>query len=211
MRFEGTLKSWNEPRGQGLLVADQGGQDIVIQMEALTRVAPRPNIGQRFSFEVEPALGGMKRAANVAAMPSHARRAAHRRHRDRRRAAGRPAEVGLNTLLAVPLLAVALLGAAVFWQLSWWVVGLYAVASIVAFVAYAADKAAASSGRDRTPEVVLLALGIAGGWPGALLAQQLLRHKTRKASFQTLFWMTVLVNVATFLWLASPLGQTWWR
>ena len=33
-----------------------------------------------------------------------------------------------------------------------------------------------------------------GGWPGALIAQQVFRHKTRKASFQTVFWLIVLVH-----------------
>jgi len=33
-----------------------------------------------------------------------------------------------------------------------------------------------------------------GGWPGALLAQQLFRHKTRKLSYQLLFWAIVLLH-----------------
>jgi uncharacterized membrane protein YsdA (DUF1294 family)/cold shock CspA family protein len=211
IRFDGTLKSWNDERGLGLLAADQGGQDIVVQMEALTRVAPRPTIGQRFSFEIQPALGGVKRAHNVAAMPSMGRQAARRRHHQRQWLSRQPAEVGLNALLAIPAFAVALLGAAVFWHLPLWMAGSYALLSLAAFVAYAADKSAAAHGGDRSPEIWLLLLGLVGGWPGALLAQQLLRHKTRKASFQALFWLTVLINVAAFAVLASPLGQTWWR
>jgi uncharacterized membrane protein YsdA (DUF1294 family) len=40
-----------------------------------------------------------------------------------------------------------------------------------------------------------------GGWPGALIAQQQFRHKTVKASFQSVFWVTVFVNVAVAAWL----------
>jgi uncharacterized membrane protein YsdA (DUF1294 family) len=47
-------------------------------------------------------------------------------------------------------------------------------------------------------------LGLACGWPGALLAQQLLRHKTAKGSFVATFWGTVVVNVAGFVALHSP-------
>ena len=60
--------------------------------------------------------------------------------------------------------------------------------------------------RPRTPERTLLLLGLVGGWPGAVLAQQWLRHKTSKRSFQQMFWFTVLVNVAGFLWLSSRLA-----
>ena len=74
------------------------------------------------------------------------------------------------------------------------------------FVAYAIDTSAARTGGRRTPERSLLLLGLACGWPGGLLAQQWLRHKTAKRSFQQMFWVTVVVNIAGFLWLASRLA-----
>jgi len=73
---------------------------------------------------------------------------------------------------------------------------LYAVASAACFIAYALDKSAARQGRRRTPERTLLLLGLAGGWPGGLAAQQLLRHKSSKTSFLLKFWLTVLVHLA---------------
>jgi uncharacterized membrane protein YsdA (DUF1294 family) len=74
----------------------------------------------------------------------------------------------------------------------------YVLASVVCFALYARDKAAARRGDRRTPERHLLLLGLAGGWPGALLAQQWLRHKTVKMPFRYLFWLTVGVNLAGF-------------
>jgi uncharacterized membrane protein YsdA (DUF1294 family) len=72
----------------------------------------------------------------------------------------------------------------------------YLLASTVCFIAYALDKSAARAGARRTPERTLLLLGLAGGWPGAVLAQQWLRHKTRKQSFQGLFWLSVAAHAA---------------
>jgi uncharacterized membrane protein YsdA (DUF1294 family) len=80
---------------------------------------------------------------------------------------------------------------------------LYAVASAACFIAYALDKSAARQGRRRTPERTLLLLGLAGGWPGGLAAQQLLRHKSSKASFLVKFWLTVIVNLALFIALQA--------
>jgi uncharacterized membrane protein YsdA (DUF1294 family) len=74
----------------------------------------------------------------------------------------------------------------------------YALASLGCLAVYARDKAAAQAGRRRTPEATLHALALAGGWPGALAAQALLRHKTRKPRFRALFWITVVLNLAVF-------------
>lgn len=75
-------------------------------------------------------------------------------------------------------------------------VWLYLTASLICFAAYAVDKAAAIAGRRRIAESTLLLLGLIGGWPGAVLAQRALRHKSSKASFRRAHWGTVLLNVA---------------
>ena len=82
----------------------------------------------------------------------------------------------------------------------------YLVLSLVTFLAYALDKSAAEAGRWRTRESTLHAFGLAGGWPGALFAQQLLRHKSGKRGFQAAFWITVMLNCAALVWLALPDG-----
>lgn len=77
---------------------------------------------------------------------------------------------------------------------SWVPMVAYGAVSGVAFLLYWSDKRKARADAWRTPENVLHALELAGGWPGALLAQQLFRHKTRKVSFQVVFWFIVLLH-----------------
>lgn len=96
-------------------------------------------------------------------------------------------------------------------DLAWWVPVLYGAASLVAFAVYGIDKSAARRGAPRISEQTLLLIGLAGGWPGALVAQQLFRHKTRKRSFRRLFWATVAVNVlvlaaAVYVVAGAPLS-----
>jgi uncharacterized membrane protein YsdA (DUF1294 family) len=81
------------------------------------------------------------------------------------------------------------------------VVVLYFAASAATFVAYAIDKSAATRDTWRIRESTLHLLAVIGGWPGALVAQQALRHKSRKPSFRTTFWFTVLLNCAGLAWL----------
>lgn len=105
----------------------------------------------------------------------------------------------LAALFLTALLAAVLAGAvhsAVF--------AVYAAASAVAFLAYGWDKAAARRKRRRTRESTLHAIGLAGGWPGALIAQSVFRHKTSKQPFRAVFWTTAVLNaagLAAFLFL----------
>lgn len=86
-----------------------------------------------------------------------------------------------------------------------WVAAFYLALSLACFVVYAVDKSAAVAARWRVPENTLLLLGFAGGWPGAIVAQQVLRHKTKKVSFRQAFWGTVALNVLAFVVIFSPL------
>ena len=80
---------------------------------------------------------------------------------------------------------------------------LYLAASVTTAVVYRIDKSAAQGGRWRTAESTLHMLALIGGWPGALIAQRLFRHKSRKPSFQAGFLFTVALNCAVLLWF-------WW-
>jgi len=86
------------------------------------------------------------------------------------------------------------------------VLSLYWVGSIITFFVYAVDKSAAQNGRWRTSESTLHLLSLVGGWPGALVAQQKLRHKSQKQSFRFVFWCTVILNCCAFIWVLTPNG-----
>jgi uncharacterized membrane protein YsdA (DUF1294 family) len=109
----------------------------------------------------------------------------------------------------LPIIAFAgiYLAADLAWTVPPAIAALYLAASMVCFVAYALDKSAARARGRRTPERTLLLLGLACGWPGAVLAQQWLRHKSAKASFRARFWLTVLANAALFVGLAWSLAR----
>ena len=111
---------------------------------------------------------------------------------------------GLAVLTITLFLAIYLV-VNLLWPLPIWVAALYLVASAVCFVAYAIDKSAAVAGRRRISERMLLLLGFACGWPGAVVAQQTLRHKTQKVSFRSAFRGSVALNIAVFVALSSPL------
>lgn len=106
--------------------------------------------------------------------------------------------------LAIPLAFFAVGGAAVLaGRLPWAVPAAYLVMSIVTYIVYATDKSAARGNQRRTPEKTLHLLALACGWPGAMLAQQRLRHKSKKEAFRGVFWLTVAANCGALAWLLS--------
>ncbi|NIF28221.1 DUF1294 domain-containing protein [Pantoea sp. Tr-811] len=99
--------------------------------------------------------------------------------------------LALGLLCLLPVVGAVQLG----WRGQGWVaLALYPLASVISLLLYWRDKRQAQRNAWRTPEKVLHASELLGGWPGALVAQQLLRHKTRKLSYQLVFWGIVLVH-----------------
>lgn len=203
MRIEGLVKRWHDERGFGFIEPVHGGQEIFVHIKAFRPGTRRPAIGQHVSFEVERNQDGKKRARNVEPVRS-SRRAAQRRSNP-------AADWGTATLLTIPAFAVLYALVAFLWRVPNLVGGAYVLLSVACFAAYAVDKAAASSGRWRVSEQTLLAIGLFGGWPGGILAQQFMRHKSVKASFRAEFRVTVAVNVCAFVILSSPIVDAWSR
>lgn len=85
----------------------------------------------------------------------------------------------------------------------------YFALSVITFLAYAIDKSKAQSGSWRTQESTLHLFALIGGWPGAAIAQQLLRHKSKKAEFRIAFWLTVVANLGVLYWLLFANGKHW--
>ncbi|MGF0237891.1 DUF1294 domain-containing protein [Rhodococcus sp. IEGM1300] len=114
----------------------------------------------------------------------------------RRKSGGQVQNPRLKLLIFAVVCALPLYGSLSFWWRAISVIPLaaYGVISVLAFFLYWRDKRKAREAHWRTPENVLHAVELAGGWPGALIAQQLFRHKTRKISFQLIFWAIVLMH-----------------
>lgn len=194
MRSQGTVSKWKEEKGFGFIAAENGGPDIFFHKNQMMRRSRSPQVGERVTFELLSTLGGKTWAEDVL-LPGQS---------DPRLIAV-IADV-LLTAVAVLFLA-AIAGMVVRGQLPLPVLGAYGCLSALTFVVYRFDKSAAEYNDWRTPESRLHLLGVLGGWPGALIAQRILRHKSRKQSFLVMFWTTVALNSGVLAWLIAPPGQ----
>ncbi|HET9462734.1 MAG TPA: DUF1294 domain-containing protein [Thiobacillus sp.] len=191
MRYQGTIVKWNEAKGFGF-VMPKGRQPVFVHARNFSNRQRRPLDHALVSYALGRDAKGRCCAVNV-------------RHADEKSSTIELRIRGLPMLWAMSFVAL-LTGVVLAGYVPLIVSILYLVLSLAAFLAYALDKSAAESGRWRTQESTLHIFGLAGGWPGALLAQQLLRHKSSKRAFQTTFWLTVMLNGGALIWLVSPYG-----
>jgi len=79
--------------------------------------------------------------------------------------------------------------------------------SLLAFGGMGLDKHRAGRGKRRVPELVLHTFELLGGWSGSMLGQRTFRHKTRKLTYQGVFWAIVSVHLALLAWTT----YLWWN
>jgi len=79
------------------------------------------------------------------------------------------------------------------------VIAVYGLSSLVTAALYWRDKRAAGRRARRVPERVLHCAELLGGWPGALVAGRVLRHKKRKVSYR--LTIVVIITIHVLIWL----------
>ncbi|HEY6922761.1 MAG TPA: DUF1294 domain-containing protein [Steroidobacteraceae bacterium] len=201
MRQKGKITRWNAERGFGFITPVRGGERVFLHITAITGRRRPPADGDIVTYDV--AFDEKKHPRAVRVRPSL-------RIRPKSRAA-RGAAPSSAPLAVTALFMLVVVTAALARRLPPIVIAPYAFFSILTFVVYWFDKAAAQRGRWRTKESSLLLLGLVGGWPGAVVAQRVLRHKNRKESFQLAFWGTVVMNALAFGWLLTGPGSRFLR
>jgi len=192
MRTKGKIASWNDQKGYGFIDPHDGGRRIFVHIKAFKNRVRRPEKGQIVSYALSSDKQGRPCAVQATFAGEHLPQKA--------KSDGAGLIIGASIFLLSVAIAVVVAKAplALF--------AAYLLVSLITFTVYAFDKSAAQNGRWRTPESTLHMLSLLGGWPGAIVAQQKLRHKSRKQPFRTVFWLTVAVNCVVFLWLMSPSG-----
>ena len=195
MRHEGKITRWVDKRGFGFIASDDE-DSVFLHIKSFETKVRRPYAGDRVTYELAWDKDGRPRAENARFVGE----AAAKHKTENRSHNSGSGESKLAIQLTLLFLCVVIVSTAIG-RLHYAVAFLFVAASLVTYVVYAIDKASAQSDRWRIPEFNLHVLALVCGWPGALLAQRQLRHKSSKTSFLTGFWFTALLNVAAVLYL----------
>lgn len=188
-RTHGRLISWNDERGFGFIAPDGGGQDVFVHASAFAKEGRHIEVGGDYEFDLDIGKDGRPKAKRVAyIVPPKSQPSSISQFLQR----------GPRFLVILAFLFIVVAISTVQPISPNWLI-IYGVASIACFAGYGLDKAAASQKQWRVSETILLLIGLVGGWPGAIFAQEIFRHKTQKKTFRRLFWMTVAINMAAFV------------
>jgi uncharacterized membrane protein YsdA (DUF1294 family)/cold shock CspA family protein len=190
MRIKGKIMQWDDAKGFGFIQPMLKGERIFVHIKALQNRTRRPVLGEVVTYSLGKDEQDRLQAQDVTF--------AGEKHRIRTAKTASKAP-----LLLVLGFAGVLTLALFFGTLPLYVLVAYALLSVLTFIAYWLDKRKAQARRWRTPESTLQLLALLGGWPGALLAQAYLRHKSQKRPFLVVFWFTVVVNLIALSWAAS--------
>ncbi|OSI17008.1 DUF1294 domain-containing protein [Neisseria dumasiana] len=191
----GTIARWNDEKGYGF-IATENRQNVFFHISAFHYMSQRPRTDQKVSFYCNRPVGSEPQRAMRVVLSGHEASLFSERPYDYH-------EFNLNMrkLLCYGLFgSLYLFGVAYFSPI---VAAFYCLTSAAAFWLYRSDKQTAVTQSHkkqgylgRVPEKKLHQIGLLGGWPGALFARGAYNHKTGKASFIRIFWITVAINIA---------------
>jgi len=194
MRYKGKISSWKDEKGFGFITPYDSDSQVFVHIKSFKNKQRRPVGSEIVTYELTTDAMGRPQATNVTFAGERLNSPSPKKNDNFRMVLatgflGFVAATVASGYLPLPVLVA------------------YSVASAIAFVVYAFDKSAAKNDRRRTAENTLHLFALIGGWPGALIAQKVLRHKSKKESFLFIFWTTVILNCGVLGWLFTPSGS----
>ena len=176
--------------------------DVFAHISEFDNRARKPVVGDSIRFILAKDSEGRLQASEIAFKGETIKKAR------KARKSGKRSKPKLSFAILIACLYFATLAAAIIiWQQTIYILISHVAFSFLAFSAYAKDKYQAEKKRWRVKESRLHFFSLIGGWPGALIAQQVLRHKTSKLSFQATFWLSVLLSVGITAYFHTEEGM----
>ena len=193
MRLKGKLIKWNNEKAFGFILPNGGGDQVFIHKTAFSNRHRLPQINDTITFSIAKDKQG-RYCANEATFLGEKMKKKQTNNINK-----------FSIYLSITFLCLVIIASMMNYipiNLAYAYIGL----SVITFIAYAFDKSKAKRGAWRTPENTLHLFALIGGWPGAAIAQQILRHKSKKREFRIVFWCTVIVNCAVLAWFIYANG-----
>jgi uncharacterized membrane protein YsdA (DUF1294 family)/cold shock CspA family protein len=203
---KGNLIRWIDNRGFGFIQPIDGSQEVFIHISAFKDVNRRPQVGNLIHYQLSVDKNGKVCACHasiqgVTSTPIPQSSSSNAGRKSQRKSVMKVSSLALKTLLLSLLPALGSIHLVLKTSNPIPLI-LYSVMSLITFALYADDKSRAKQGQRRVPENTLHLCELTGGWVGGFVAQQTLRHKSSKVSYQVVFWAIATFHIVFWLyWL----------
>ncbi|MEH2353827.1 DUF1294 domain-containing protein [Nostoc sp.] len=199
---KGQLIRWNDNRGFGFIQPHDGSQEVFLHITALKDVNRRPQVDDFICYQLIASKDGKVRACNASIEGVTSKSSSSiAPKKSVSRTVDKSSSLALQTLLLSLLPGLGSIHLALTTGNPIPLI-LYPVMSFITFRLYADDKSRAQQGQWRRQENTLHLCEFMGGWLGGFVAQQKLRHKSSKVSYQVVFWVIAILHIAFWLdWL----------
>lgn len=194
MRLKGKLIKWDNEKAFGFIVPNSGGAQVFIHKTAFKNHKRHPQINDVITFSISKDKQG-RYCADKATFSGEKINQVKVKSVNK-------FSIYLSVVFLALIVTAFMLG---YIQIS--LVLVYLGVNFLTFILYAYDKSKAKHGTWRISESTLHFFALTGGWPGAAIAQQMLRHKSQKKEFRFLFWLTVVANLSVLFWLIPSNGE----
>ena len=197
--YRGEIVHWNDMKGFGFIKTTEDEPNIFFHISNFAYEQRRPQKGDRIAFLLEKNKNKIQASRIV--LDGHEATLFKNTTHDARKTGPYLFEAAIYAIL-VCLFYISLSTISAPIAVASFIISLMTVSL------YSLDKHAALTDQQRVPEASLHIAALLGGWPGALIARPLLRHKTSKNRFIIFFWMSVVVNFAclyVITWKFTPI------
>lgn len=223
MKLQGKVVNWNDNKGFGFVEPNGGGERTFVHIKAFKPLSRRPINDDVIIYELVYDNNNRYKAENIkfstavscnssnAPSKSIISKRTSKNSNKKRTSVSKntnpKSQSGIDFSFVFFIVFWCSLGVSVLLgKIPSIIIGLYILLSTITFITYWIDKSAAKNNRWRISENTLHLLSFLGGWPGAYLAQNILRHKSIKKQFKQVYWLTVMLNIGGLIWLYIEKG-----
>ena len=182
MKKKGKITTWNDDKGFGFITIVKNKQQVFVHISSFKKKDIRPIKDDMVTFTLSNDKDGRSSAKDVILFSNRVSQT-------------KSNSINLFLLSIIIGFMAFLVYFTLLGNLPIIVIGAYIIMGIITYWVYVEDKSRATNSEYRISENFLHLLSLLGGWMGAIIVQQKIRHKNKKISFQVIFWITVIVNI----------------
>lgn len=201
--YEGIIKSWKTDKGFGFIQPNDKGKDIFIHIRDLKHSNYQPQPGDDICYKVVAEKYGKIRAYDAFIKGQEIsqlyREKSFRKNQPQKQKTIWQYRLGMLVVLVIATIPFIFSAFLIKVEHNFIPFFTYLLMSLSTFIIYAIDKTKAHKNEWRIPESTLHLCELLGGWPGALITQQVIRHKNKKLSFQITIWIIVMIHMVIWL------------